>query len=371
MEPRITEVVAALIWDGNRFLACQRPAHKDRALLWEFAGGKVEPDETGPQALIRECREELGITVSVGDVFMDVTHTYPDLTIHLTLYHAAIAKGTPRLLEHSAMRWVTVKEMDALPFCPADAVILERLRGYDRSEDVRRRLTEQLFSLGDAAYREFHCRLIPTVPPEAVIGVRTPALRSLAKELQRSPDASVFLDSLPHRYYEENNLHGMLLSEMRDFDRTIAELDRFLPSVDNWATCDLLAPRAFRSHPPELLPHIDRWLASDHPYTVRFAIGMLMKYYLDEAFMPEYPDRVAAVTGKDYYIRMMVAWYFATALAKQYEAALPYLETRRLDPWTHNKAIQKAVESYRITDTQKTYLRSLKIKTRAKTPPDD
>ena len=359
----MTEVVAALIWEGDRFLACQRPAHKDRGLLWEFAGGKVEAGETKAQALVRECREELGIVVDVGDMFMEVTHSYPDLTIRLTLFHASIAEGVPRPLEHRDLRWVTVREMDALPFCPADAVILERLRGYDRAGAIREELEKQLFALQDPGYRAFHCRLVPTLDPDTVIGVRTPALRQLAKDYGRTPDAAVFLDDLPHRYYEENSLHGMLLSAGKDFDAVTAGLDRFLPYVDNWAVCDLISPKVFKKHLDELLPHIRRWLASGHIYTVRFAVGTLMRFYLDEAFLPEYPALAAAVPCEEYYISMMVSWYFATALAKQYDAVLPYLEARRLEPRTHNRAIQKAIESDRIPPERKAYLRTLKVKT--------
>lgn len=356
----MTEVVAVLLWDGDRFLACQRPAHKDRGLLWEFPGGKVEPGETGEAALVRECREELGITVAAGDCFRTVTHSYPDLTIRLSLYHAAIVRGTPRLLEHADLRWLTVREADVLPFCPADTVFLEALRGYDRQKDILDRLEETLFSLRDEAYGVFQRKLLPDLDPETVLGVRTPALRALAKKMLPGPDAPVFLRQLPHRYYEENNLHGALLSAWTDFDAVIPALDRFLPWVDNWATCDSLSPRAFRGRQADLLPHIDRWLASAHPFTVRFGILMLMKLYLDSPLDPACPDRVAAVKSRDYYVRMMAAWYFATALAKHYDAVLPYLEENRLEPWTHNKAIQKAVESRRITDEQKAYLRTLR-----------
>ena len=358
----MTEVVAALIWDGDRFLACQRPAHKDRALLWEFVGGKVEPGETGQEALVRECREELGITVSVGNVFTEVTHTYPDLTIHLTLYHASVAAGRPMLLEHNAMKWVTTAEMDELPFCPADTVILDRLRAYDRTSHILSQLEKDLFSLRDEQYRSFHCRLMPSVDPETVIGVRMPALRAFARDFEKAGNSVPFMDVLPHRYYEENNLHGALISAMKDFDRAVEALDRFLPYVDNWATCDMISPRVFRKHLPDLLPHVHRWISSDHTYTIRFGLGMLMKFYLDDAFSPEYLDWAAGVRSEEYYVNMMTAWYFATALAKQHDAALPFFQTPHLAPWTHNKAIQKAIESDRIPREEKEYLRSLKLK---------
>ena len=217
-----------------------------------------------------------------------------------------------------------------------------------------------LFGRQDLAYQAFQSKLIPTVDPKTVIGVRMPALRQLAKELARTPLAGDFLRQLPHRYYEENNLHGLLISSIPDYDAAVAALEEFLPHVDNWATCDLLSPRAFRNHPPELPEQIRRWVGDPHPYTVRFGLGMLMSFYLDGAFRPEYLDLAAGVRREEYYVKMMVAWYFATALAKQYDKALPYLADCRLDRWTHNKTIQKAVESYRITPEQKVYLRSLR-----------
>ena len=221
-------------------------------------------------------------------------------------------------------------------------------------------IIKRLFEMQDAAYRDFQRKLIPNIPPETVIGVRTPDLRRLAKELHGRPETEQFLHGLPHRYFEENDLHGFIISLGRDFDKTMAETERFLPYVDNWAVSDQLSPRVFGKHLPELLERIRIWLTSEHTYTVRFAIGMLMRYYLDEAFSPEYPELVASVVSEEYYIRMMIAWYFATALAKQYETAVVYIEEGRLDEWTHNKTISKAVESYRITDEKKAYLRSLK-----------
>ncbi len=223
-------------------------------------------------------------------------------------------------------------------------------------------IRERLFKLQDLKYRDFQRRLIPTVDPETVIGVRTPALRALAKELADTPQAEAFLARLPHEYYDENNLHGFLIERIRDFDACAAAVDAFLPCVDNWATCDLMSPKVFKKHPLALLERINIWLASPRTYTVRFGIGMLMSFYLDDKFKPEYLALVAGVRSSEYYVNMMIAWYFATALAKQYEAALPYIKQRRLDKWTHNKAIQKAAESYRITGEQKAYLRGLKVK---------
>ena len=222
------------------------------------------------------------------------------------------------------------------------------------------RIRERLFAMQDEGYRAFHSRLIPTVDPSLVIGVRTPALRKYAKELAKTPDAQEFLQCLPHWYYEENNLHGFLIEQLRDYDQTIAALAVFLPFVDNWATCDLIRPRIFQKHLPELISQIPVWMASGQTYTVRFGIEMLMTFYLDAAFRPEYLDWVAELRSDEYYVNMMIAWFFATALAKQWDTTIPYIEGNRLDPWVHNKTIQKARESYRITEEQKEYLKGLK-----------
>lgn len=228
--------------------------------------------------------------------------------------------------------------------------------------ESRNEILQRLFALQDMAYKDFQAKLMPTVDKETIIGVRTPLLRKLAKELAKRGDIGEYLDDLPHLYYDENNLHGFILCEDKDFARTVERVDAFLPCVDNWATCDLLSPKVFAKHKAELTAHIQRWLASDRTYTVRFGIEMLMSHYLDADFAPEYPAWVAAVESGEYYVNMMIAWYFATALAKQYDAVLPYLTERRLSTWTHNKTIQKAVESYRITDEQKAALKLLKIK---------
>ena len=220
----------------------------------------------------------------------------------------------------------------------------------------------ELYTLRDEKYRDFQRKLIPTVRPETVIGVRTPALRAYAKELLKRPDIGEFLSALPHESFDENQLHAFLLSEIKDFDRCAAGVECFLPFVDNWATCDQLSPKVFGKHHAELLPLVKAWIASGETYTVRFGIGMLMAHFLDADFDPRYPEWVAALRSEEYYVNMMRAWYFATALAKQYVAVLPYLEQRRLDVWTHNKTIQKAVESFRIADEQKAYLRTLRIK---------
>ena len=223
-------------------------------------------------------------------------------------------------------------------------------------------LHQSLYEMQDLSYRDFHSKLMPTVAEESIIGIRTPALRKFAKEFAKREEKEEFLSSLPHKYYEENNLHGFLLEKEKDYEQLIARLDAFLPYVDNWATCDMVRPKILREHLPELREKIKEWLASEHTYTVRYGIGMLLSFYLEEAFLPEYLEWVAKVHSKEYYVKMMVAWFFATALAKQYEETIVYLEQYRLDIWEHNKTIQKAIESYRITIEQKDYLRTLKRK---------
>ena len=223
-------------------------------------------------------------------------------------------------------------------------------------------IQKKLFALQDKGYQAFHSRLMPTVPSEKVIGVRTPLLRKLAKQLAGTPEAETFLRSVPHAYYEENNLHAFLLEQIRDYGMALAETEKFLPYIDNWATCDCFCPRVFAKHKAELLAPIRRWLDSGEVYTMRFAMNMLMRYYLEEAFRPEYLEWVAGVHSGEYYLNMMRAWYFATALAKQPQAALPWLTEKRLDVWTHNKTIQKAVESYRVPVEMKQRLRALRIR---------
>ncbi|MCM1283178.1 MAG: DNA alkylation repair protein [Muribaculaceae bacterium] len=231
-------------------------------------------------------------------------------------------------------------------------------------------IERRLWELSDAKYREFQSKLIPNIDPGTVIGVRTPKLRSYAKELLRGAKkeaqmqevVEAFMNGLPHRYFDENNLHGFLIEGIRDYGACVQALEHFLPYVDNWATCDQMSPKVLGKDKERLMTDIERWLDSGHVYTVRFGLGMLMRHYLDEDFSPRYLSLAAAKCCEDYYVNMMVAWYFATALAKQYEAALPFLEEQRLPLWTHNKAVQKAIESSRITPEQKAYLRTLKRK---------
>lgn len=269
------------------------------------------------------------------------------------------------------------------------------------------KIREVFFSLREEAYQAFQCRLLPVLDPSCVIGVRTPILRKMARELWKEKhkeirchektedaqteevkskaiktegiksegikseetkieeiDADLFLRELPHRYFEENQLHAFLIAEIRDFDRCVEEVNRFLPFVDNWATCDQLSPAVFRKHRKDLLPWIRQWMAAgdEAEYTVRFGIRMLMDHFLEETFEPCYPEQVAKLHSEKYYIRMMAAWYFATALARQYEAVLPLMEGCTLDPWTHRKAISKALESRRIPPEHKEYLRGLRGK---------
>ena len=223
-------------------------------------------------------------------------------------------------------------------------------------------IQERLFALQDEQYRSFTVKLIPTVNPDSVIGVRLPELRKLAKELKGSQEAADFLSVLPHTYYEEYHLHCFLLAPEKDFDAALAQLERFLPYVDNWAVCDSIRLKAFEKQPERLLPHIDRWIASGHTYTIRCAIMCLMNYFLNDHFDEKYLEKVAVIRSDEYYVNMMIAWYFATALAKQYDVAVRYIEDNRLAKWAHNKAIQKAIESYRVTDDHKAYLRTLRRK---------
>lgn len=220
------------------------------------------------------------------------------------------------------------------------------------------RITDRLRALADEKYREFHSGLIPTVDKNSIIGVRIPEIRKLAKSLSED-DRREFIGILPHRYYDENVLHAAIISDIRGFGEVLEQTERFLPYVDNWAVCDLLNPKAFPKNRETVLPRIYEWLGSERTYTVRFGIVTLMRNYLDGDFKEEYPERVAMIRSEEFYINMAIAWYFATALAKQWDSAVKYVEERRLPDWTHRKTIQKACESFRITDEQKSYLRSL------------
>ncbi|MBQ5384489.1 MAG: DNA alkylation repair protein [Treponema sp.] len=222
-------------------------------------------------------------------------------------------------------------------------------------------IRERLFDQRDSEYREFQSRLVPNIPKDSIIGVRTPGMRKIAKDVFGTDEADEFLKELPHKFYEENMIHFFLVSLIKDFDTCVKELERFLPFIDCWPVCDQSSPKVFKKNHGKLLPLIKKWIKSEHVYTARFGLRMLMNEFLDEDFKDEYLEWAAKNRGEDYYIKMMVAWYFATALAKQYDKAVKYIEEKKLEPWTHNKAIQKAVESYRVTDEHKKYLVSLRV----------
>ena len=296
-----------------------------------------------------------------------------DLHIHSCLSPCGDDDMTPANIVGMAvikgLDLIAVTDHNSCKNCPAvltmaDAYGLTALPGMELTTSEEVHVVCLFADLKDAlAFDEYvYSRLMPTLPPETVIGVRVPLLRKLAKQLADTPEAEAFLQELPHFYCEENALHAFLLEPVRDYGIALAATERFLPYVDNWAVCDSFSPKVFAQHKPELLPAIRRWLGSDQVYTVRYGIGMLMRYYLDDAFRPEYLAWVAAVHSEEYYVNMMRAWYFATALAKQPAAALPWLTEKRLDVWTHNKTIQKAVESRRIPPEQKQALRALRIR---------
>lgn len=219
---------------------------------------------------------------------------------------------------------------------------------------------ERLIACSDEQYKAFQSKLVPNIPEETVLGVRTPEMRRIAREIRGTEEAEGFLAELPHRYYEENLVHFFLIAMIKDFDQCVQAVETFLPYVDCWPVCDQSTPKVFARNHEKLLPLIQKWMSSAHVYTVRFGIRILMNEFLGEDFKPEHLGWVAAMHGEDYYIRMMVAWYFATALAKQYDESVVYIEEHRLDPWTHKKAIQKAVESFRVTDAHKEYLKTLR-----------
>lgn len=221
-------------------------------------------------------------------------------------------------------------------------------------------IQQELFALQDIYYADFQAKLVPNIPRELFIGVRVPEARKFAKRLAKDSEISEFLRYLPHKYYDENILHALLISEIKDYDACIVAIDNFLPYVDNWAVCDILSPKIFKTHKTSLLDKIKEWSASEKTYTCRFGLEILMSYFLDDDFKPDYLDIPASVHSEEYYVRMMIAWFFATALAKQWDTAIKYIEDHRLDTWTHNKAIQKARESRRITSAQKEYLKSLR-----------
>ena len=221
-------------------------------------------------------------------------------------------------------------------------------------------IIKELYKMQDEKYRDIQVKIIPNIDSNSIIGVRTPELRSFAKKLIKEDNYKEFLEELPHKYFEENQLHSFIISEIKDYDTCISYINKFLPYINNWATCDQLSPKVFKKNKEKLKKEIKVWIKSKEVYTIRFGIGMLMSYFLDEDFNESYLETISKIKSKEYYINMMIAWYYATALAKQYDSTIKYLENNKLDIWVHNKTIQKAIESYRITDSQKEYLRSLK-----------
>jgi len=219
---------------------------------------------------------------------------------------------------------------------------------------------DRLAACGSEKYRDFQSKLVPNIPKETILGVKTPDMRKIAKEINGTKEAAEFLKELPHKYYEENLVHFFLISSIKDFDECVRAVETFLPYVDCWPVCDQSSPKAFAKNHEKLLPLIKKWIGSDHVYTVRFGIRMLMNEFLGDDFSPEYPELVASVENDDYYVKMMVAWYFATALAKRYDECVPYITEHRLDTWTHKRAIQKAIESFCVSDAHKEYLKTLR-----------
>ena len=362
-------VVAAMIRsvdeNGTPVVFATQRGYGEYKDWWEFPGGKIESGETPKEALIREIHEELDACITDLRYLTTVEYDYPAFHLSMDCFWCSLKEGHLVLLEHEAARWLPLDNLRQVNWLPADLLVIEAMEKDVIREELFRLqdvIREELFRMQDVAYRDFQRKLIPTIAADTVIGVRTPALRQYAKKLAAQKNSQAFLEDLPHPFFDENQLHAFLISEIKDYERCMREVIRFLPFVDNWATCDQLSPKVFRKHKPELLEQIRVWLASDQTYTIRFGIGMLMQHFLDEDFDPAYPEMVSQIRSKEYYVNMMIAWYFATALAKQYERVLPYLEERKLDVWMHNKAIQKSVESYRITKEQKEYLKSLKRK---------
>lgn len=226
---------------------------------------------------------------------------------------------------------------------------------------ICKQIQDELFDNQDLRYRDFSSKLAPTIEKKYFIGVRVPQLRKIAKVYKSNVKIYDYLDSLPHKYVEENTLHGLLIGELKDYDEVVEQLDKFLPYVDNWATCDIMSPKIFKKNKALLKKDINRWMHSKEPYTIRFGIEMAMSHYLDEDFDKSLAAKISKIRSDEYYVNMMKAWYFATALSKQWDEIIPFVENKKLDVWSHNKTIQKARESYRISDKQKSYLKSLKI----------
>lgn len=349
-------VAAAIITENDRILVSQRPIGKARALQYEFPGGKLEEGETAEAALIRECREEMGIELKNPVFFTSLSYDYGDISVFLSFFLAE-TDDEPRELEKQNLIRVDRTELLALDFCPADRLAAEML------VDPLGGVTAGLYSMQDVPYGDFTAKLVPNLDRGNIIGVRLPELRKYAKQLgKHDPEAAeAFLHSLPHRYYEENNLHAYLIEGKKDTDECIELMREFLPYVDNWSTCDTFSPKALGKDKRKALSFADELISSGETYRVRYGIGILMNYFLKDDFDTGILDRVADIRSEEYYVRMMQAWFFATALSFRYTESLEYIKSRRLCVWVHNKAIQKAVESRRISDERKEELRGYKI----------
>ncbi len=298
-----------------------------------------------------------GNDAHLGRIAVKKTHRGQGIGAAICRYAINYCKerGCTRIWIHAQLHAAGFYEK--LGFSPLGEIFMEA--GIEHIEMEIIDIYARIFALADEKFRDFNAKLIPSVDKSRVVGVKTPKLRNLAKELIKSGGADGFLRRLPHEYFEEDQIHAFIVSEIRDFDKALCEVERFLPYIDNWATCDQLIVKAFAKEPERLLPKLDEWLASEHTYIVRFAVGLLMRYFLDERFEEKYLDRVAEIVSDEYYINMMSAWFFATAAAKQYASVYPYFAENRLTKWVHNKAIGKSRESFRVTDAHKSELRKL------------
>ena len=346
-----TEVAAGVIWRGDRFLIAKRPENKARGGLWEFVGGKLEDGETGAEALVRECREELGAELTVYDKVFESEYRYPEITVRLKFYNAEIISGEPRLLEHSALEWILPSEAGKYGFCPADAEFVRLLPELYSSP------TEDIMSLADEKYGEFQQKIVPNIGPGVIVGVRIPELRGIAKGAYGKYNAVRFMRELPHYYYEENLLHALLLCEEKDYDTAMKRLEAFLPYVDNWAVCDALRPKAFKKHPDALWEKIPEYLASKHEFTVRFGIEMLMVHFLEGERAREAMERVYAVKRGEYYVKMAKAWFFAEAAARAWDEARVFLEKGFGDTELDRMTLRKCLDSFRVSDEKKAQIR--------------
>lgn len=343
--------------------------------VYNLCAGMIEEGESIEACISRELYEETGLAVK--QIIKILPPSYAAVAISDTTTYIAFVEVEGEMEDHTSEN----EEIDARFYDKQEVAglldtelfssraqmaayfftcgALEHLQHEDVT--LEEKIRNDLFRLQDESYKQFHQNLIPTVDPELIIGIRMPKMREYAKKFRKTPEAEEYLHLLPHKYYEENNLHALLLESMKDYNQLIPALCDFLPYIDNWATCDLMTPQIFKKHTDELIVMIQQWIHSNHAYTVRFGIEMLMKFYLDECFKPQYLNMVANIISDEYYVNMMIAWYLATALAKQYDTTITILQEKRLGKWVHNKTIQKALESYRITPEQKEYLRTLKV----------